>query len=97
MHNLTLIDDDTRPLQPEPPSYYQYNATRTLPGDKNIRDYRAALGRHYLAAQLEYQVRKNIERLQRNTIVGAHVSTDGYDSLTEEEKAEMLKLLEKKS
>ena len=60
MNNLTLIEFE-RPLKPEPPSYFEYYAARPLPQDKTMREFRAALGRSYLAAQLEESVRRYIQ------------------------------------
>lgn len=59
MNNLTLIDTE-RLLQPEPPSYFEYHARRTLPGDKTWEDYHKALTHSWHTAQLEEAVRQYV-------------------------------------
>jgi hypothetical protein len=61
MYNLTLVETPLTSRTPEPPSYFEYYAARSLPQDKTMREFRAALGRSYLAAQLEESVRRYIQ------------------------------------
>lgn len=63
MHNLTLIEAE-RLLQPEPPSYFEYNARRTLPGDKTWEEYHKALMHSYHTAQLEECLRLYVRDVQ---------------------------------
>lgn len=59
MTELTLSDSDRfRTVQDTAPSYFEYHARRTLPGDKKLVEFRRQLQRHYLAAELEYQLRR---------------------------------------
>ncbi len=61
MIDLTLIDSEPRKsYKPEPPSYFEYNARRTLPGDKTWEDYHKALMLSWHTAQLEEAVRRGI-------------------------------------
>jgi len=57
MDELTLIEFE-RQFKPEPLSYFEHNAQRTLPRDKEMQSFHRDLHRHYLAAELEHQVRK---------------------------------------
>ncbi len=61
MHNLTLIEAE-RLLQPEPPSYFEYHARRTLPGDKKLMEIRKTLNRWYFAADVEHILRGMIAK-----------------------------------
>ena len=63
MTDLTLSDSGRfYTAQDAAPSYFEYHARRTLPGDKKLAEYRKLLNRWYLAADVEHILRGMIKR-----------------------------------
>lgn len=62
MNNLTLEPSGSFPKLDETPSYFQYQAQRTLPRDKKLVEFHRALKARYDALALEHAVRSRLKR-----------------------------------
>ena len=59
MTELTLSDSGRfRTVQDAAPSYFEYHARRTLPGDKKLETFHAQLRHYYMVCALEHEIRK---------------------------------------